>query len=130
VSDIAVDTSAVIEVFLEGPQAEAVRRTLQAADLVFVASTARVEAAFVMIGRFGWDRVTFDRNWDTLGLEEVPVDSVFASATIDAFAAWGRGQGTAGLNFGDCFSYALAAARGLPLLFVGEDFTKTSIDRA
>ena len=49
---------------------------------------------------------------------------------IDAFEAWGKGRGTAGLNFSDCFSYALAIGRNVPLLFVGDDFARTDIDRA
>jgi len=130
VSDIAVDTSAAVEVFLEGPRAEEVRRALKVADMKYVAPTSRVEASLVMMGRFGWDRATFDENWEALGLEEVPIDSTIASAAIDAFEAWGRGRGTAGLNFGDCFSYALAAGRRLPLLFVGSDFAKTDIEPA
>ncbi len=129
-SNIAVDTSAVIEIFLEGPKAAAARRALKASDLAFTSATVRVEAALVMMGRFAWDRSTFDTNWDKLGVEEVSVDSLLVSAAIDAFAVWGRGRGTAGLNFGDCFSYALASVRSLPLLFVGDDFARTDIDRA
>jgi ribonuclease VapC len=48
---------------------------------------------------------------------------------INAFEAWGR-RGTAGLNFGDCFSHALATGRNVPLLFVGDDFARTDVDRA
>jgi ribonuclease VapC len=130
VSEIAIDTSAIVEIFLAGPRAAAVRRALNDAILVFATSAARVEAAFVMMGRFGWDRATFDENWEALGVEEVPVDPSVADAAIDAFATWGKGRGTAGLNFGDCFSYALARGRNLPLLFVGGDFSRTDIGRA
>ncbi len=128
-SHVAIDTSAIVEVFLSGPRVPGVRKALNDATLVYVTSIARVEAAFVMMGRFGWDLATFERNWAALGLEEVPVDPIVASAAIDAFSAWGRGRGTAGLNFGDCFSYALAASRQVPLLFVGDDFTRTDIGR-
>jgi ribonuclease VapC len=130
VSDIAIDTSAIVEILLAGPQSSTVRQALNDATVIFATSAARVEAAFVMMGRFGWDRATFDENWEALGLEEVPVDSTIASSAIDAFAAWGKGRGTAGLNFGDCFSYALASERNLPLLFVGGDFSRTDIARA
>ena len=128
-NNIAVDTSAVIEIFLEGPRAEATRLALKASDLAFATATVRVEAALVMMGRFAWDRASFDTNWDRLGIEEVPVDSRLASAAIEAFSVWGRGRGTAGLNFGDCFSYALASVRDLPLLFAGDDFARTDIGR-
>ncbi len=129
-NNIAVDTSAVIEIFLEGPRAAANSLALKASNLAFAATTVRFEAALVMMGRFSWDRATFDTNWDRLGIEEVSVDSRLASAAMDAFAVWGRGRGTAGLNFGDCFSYALASLRSLPLLFVGDDFARTDIARA
>ncbi|MGZ5904334.1 MAG: type II toxin-antitoxin system VapC family toxin [Reyranella sp.] len=129
-SDIAVDTSAIVEELIEGPQAAAVRDALGAADVVFATSIARVEAAMVMMGRFGWDRATFDRAWQALGVEEVAVDTPLAALAIDAFEMWGRGRAAAGLNFGDCFSHALAVARGVPLLFVGDDFAQTGLDRA
>lgn len=83
-----------------------------------------------MMGRLGWDRTTFEKNWQTLGLAEVAVGPAVASLAIDAFDAWGKGRRTAGLNFGDCFSHALAIERNLPLLFVGQDFVKTGIGRA
>jgi ribonuclease VapC len=55
-----------------------------------------------------------------LGLEDV-------NAHADAYLAWGKGMGTAGLNYGDCFSYAAASLTGLPVLCTGNDFTKTDI---
>lgn len=57
----------------------------------------------------------------------VPVDAVAVAA---AYARWGRGRHPAGLNFGDCFAAALAEATGAPLLFVGEDFSRTGLPAA
>ena len=129
-SDIAIDTSAIIEMMIDGPQAQAVLDAMNGAELVFVTSVARVEAAFVMMGRFGWERAQFEQAWDKLGAREISVGSAEATMAIGAFEAWGKGRGTAGLNFGDCFSYALASGRNVPLLFVGDDFARTDIDRA
>ena len=129
-SDIAIDTSAIVEKLIEGPHADAVAATLATAGRVFASSAARVETALVMMGRFGWDRATFDRAWQALGLEEVAVDSSLAALAIDAFEAWGKGRASAALNFGDCFSHALAMARGAPLLFVGNDFSQTGVPKA
>jgi ribonuclease VapC len=129
-SDIAVDTSAIVEVMIEGPEAKAVLDIMNAANLAFVTSVARVEAAFVMMGRFGWKRTQFDQAWDKLGMQEIPVGPATAMLAINAFEAWGKGRGTAGLNFGDCFSHALATGRDLPLLFVGDDFARADIDKA
>lgn len=129
-SDIAVDTSAIVEMMIDGPEAKAVFDTMNAAELVFVTSVARVEAAFVMMGRFGWKRTEFEQAWGKLGVREVPVGPAEATLTIGAFEAWGKGRGPARLNFGDCFSHALAASKNVPLLFVGDDFARTDIECA
>jgi ribonuclease VapC len=127
---VAVDTSAIVEWMIEGPQAAAVRDSLDTARGIVVTSVARVETALVMIGRFGWDRATFDRAWSALGAEEVVVDSSLSMLAIDAYELWGKGRAKASLNFGDCFSYALASSRNLPLLFVGDDFSQTDLKKA
>lgn len=126
-SRIAIDTSAIVEVLTNGPQAGTIRQALDAAELVLVTSVARVETAIVMVGRFGWDRAAFDRVWSSLGLEEVAADAAIATLAIDAFETWGKERAKAGLNFGDCFSHALAAGQSLPLLFVGDDFSRTNL---
>jgi ribonuclease VapC len=130
-TDIAVDTSALVEVMIEGPEASEMRRVLDESSHFFVTPVTRVEAAFVMMGRFGWSRSEFEEGWEALGLREVPVSAAIGTLALDAFETWGKGRGTgAKLNFGDCFSFALAAERRLPLLFVGGDFSRTNIDRA
>lgn len=129
-SDIAIDASAIVEIWIDGPGAATARQTLESATTTFATSITRVEAAFVMMGRIGWDRATFDRNWNALGVEEVAVDSSIGSLAISAFDLWGKGRSKAALNFGDCFSYALATSRGLPLLFVGKYFAATDVERA
>jgi ribonuclease VapC len=57
----------------------------------------------------------------------VPCDASLAGAAYEAWLRYGRGRHPAGLNFGDCFAYALAKQRGEPLLFKGDDFAKTDI---
>lgn len=128
-TDIAIDTSAIVEVLTRGPQSRRLRAAMDAAGTVFVTSVTRVEAAFVLMGRFGLERSAFDRAWETLGVEEVSVDSAVATLAVDAFQAWGKGRAKSSLNFGDCFSYALATARSLPLLFIGGDFSQTDVQR-
>ncbi|MPZ59075.1 MAG: PIN domain-containing protein [Rhizobiales bacterium] len=63
-------------------------------------------------------------------VEVVPVDLAQARIAADAFTRYGRGQHPARLNYGDCFAYALAASRGVPLLYKGTDFGKTDIASA
>lgn len=126
-SDIAVDTSAIIELMIKGPQANVVREAMTGASLALVTPVARLETVVVLLGRFGWERTAFDREWRGLALQEVPVDSAMSDLAIDAFELWGKGRAKAALNFGDCFSYALAKARNLPLLCVGNDFSQTDL---
>jgi ribonuclease VapC len=64
---------------------------------------------------------------DILGLRTMDVDRDQSDRALDAFARFGKGRHPAGLNFGDCFSYALAATLKEPLLFKGDDFLKTDI---
>lgn len=59
-----------------------------------------------------------------------PHRSAETSAALDAFARYGEGRHSAGLNMGDCFSYARARLRGTRLLYNGEDFALTDIERA
>ncbi|MCJ2123512.1 type II toxin-antitoxin system VapC family toxin [Methylobacterium sp. J-077] len=59
----------------------------------------------------------------------VPVDHALAQVAADAFARYGKGRHPAGLNFGDCFAYALARTLNAPLLFKGEDFARTDVLR-
>lgn len=64
---------------------------------------------------------------DSFEIEIVPVDAEMAAACGRAYRSWGKGVNPAGLNFGDCFAYALAKSRDLPLLFVGDDFARTDV---
>jgi ribonuclease VapC len=64
------------------------------------------------------------------GVATVPVSLAQARLAVEAFARFGKGRHPAGLNYGDCFAYALAKERGEPLLFMGEDFARTDIARA
>lgn len=126
---VAIDTSAVLELLTLGPKSASIRQIMDGSGGILVTSVARVEAAFVLMGRFGLSRAEFDRAWNSLGLLEVNVDAPLATLAIDAFEMWGKGRAKAALNFGDCFSHALAVARGVPLLYVGNDFEQTDLQR-
>jgi ribonuclease VapC len=126
---VAIDTSAVVELLTLGPKSSSIRQIMDSAGGILVTPVARVEAAFVLMGRFGLSRAEFDSAWNSLGLLEVTVDAPLATLAIDAFEMWGKGRAKAGLNFGDCFSHALAVARGVPLLYVGDDFGQTNVQR-
>ena len=87
--------------------------------------------SIVAAGRRGSERDMdrLDALLQTLVMTVTPVDLRQARLARAAFLVYGKGRHPAGLNFGDCFSYALAKAFDAPLLFIGDDFSKTDIQR-
>jgi ribonuclease VapC len=122
---IAVDTSALMAILLNEPQSEACIEALQADPHVAVSAGTLAEALVVASGR----KVSPDliELIDTMAVDVVPVTRDSALRAGDAFSRWGKGAHRAGLNFGDCFAYALAKERACPLLYVGRDFAQTDI---
>ena len=103
-------------------------------DLILRAPTAVISVAAVLETsivlrnkRRDADADTLDKLLADLRLDVQAVDVSQGNLARDAFAAYGRGRHPAGLNFGDCFTYALAKARGDTLLFKGDDFARTDI---
>ena len=125
---IVVDTSALMAIVLREPEADACKEVLEAQDNVLISAGALAEA-LVVSGRRGL-REEISTMVERLAFEVVEVTAASAKRVSDAYDAWGRGAGTAGLNFGDCFAYELAKSRGCPLLYVGGDFSKTDVERA
>ena len=126
-----IDSSAILAVFLGEADAEAM------ADAIAGASARRISAAnwleASMVADRPGDPVTSARFHEliaTLEIEVVPVDAWVASLARLANQQFGRGNHPAKPNFGDCMSYALAKARGEPLLFKGDDFAQTDIEPA
>ena len=71
-----------------------------------------------------------DRLLATQAVEIVAVDAEQAALARHAYRSYGKGNHPAGLNFGDCFSYAIASVRAVPVLFVGNDFAQTDVESA
>jgi ribonuclease VapC len=94
-----------------------------------MAAGTYLECAILIVGRFG-GTVDLDAWLARRAIAVIPVDHTLARLAADAFARYGKGRHPAGLNFGDCFAYALAASLGAPLLFKGEDFARTDVARA
>lgn len=129
---IALDTSAVTAIVFGEPEAEALLSVLLAniGDAVISAATL-VEAAIVVEARHG-PAATQDLH---LLLEEtrtatVPLDAEQAELATGAWRRFGKGNHEAGLNLGDCYSYALSKATGFPLLYKGRDFARTDVASA
>lgn len=125
---IVVDTSALIAILDKEPDAALYAEAIAEADPPLISAATLLELNIVMINRHG---VKAERMVDRLIQEaRFQVESFtvqHAELAREAYARYGKGQQTAALNYGDCFSYALAKATGLPLLFKGPDFSKTDI---
>lgn len=125
---IAVDTSALMAVLLEEKSGAACRKALESTDQLLMSATTLAEALVVAGGR--GVQAKMRRLIDELPFEIETVTAASAVRVADAYTQWGRGLHPAGLNFGDCFAYALAKERSCPLLFVGDHFSKTDIQSA
>lgn len=127
-----VDTSALIAVLLDEPEARRYAEALAGARRRSMSAATYVEAGVVVDGNR--DPVLSRRFDDLLTVAEIviaPVTSEQAAVARQAYRDYGKGTGhPARLNLGDCFSYALARVSGEPLLFKGEDFPHTDVQPA
>jgi ribonuclease VapC len=124
---IVVDTSALMAIVLAEPKADDCIRVLANEPDVLVSAGTAAEALIVARQRNVAEEM--GRLLEGLGLEIVTVTSATARRIAQAYAQWGKGVHLAGLNFGDCFAYAVAKEYSCPLLFVGDDFSKTDVER-
>ncbi len=128
---MVIDTSAVVAVLLEEEGFERFDAALDADPVRLMSAATLVECTLVLEGRLGEEgRAALDAFVGELGIEIVPFDAAQAEAARKVFRRFGKGRHKAGLNFGDCFSYALAKVAGEPLLFKGEDFGRTDVAAA
>lgn len=125
---IAVDTSALMAIVLDEPAAQPCYECLATSEHLLLSAGTAAEALIVAARRGVAAEMT--RLIEGLGFEIVAVTEASAREVAAAYARWGKGVHPAGLNFGDCFAYALAIGTGCPLLFVGEDFSRTDVLRA
>jgi len=122
---IVVDTSALVAMILGEEQANAIDG-LFTSDKELVISAVTLGEALIVSGARGFGS-EMARLIERLHFEVIPVLADDARLAADAYSMWGKGYHPAKLNFADSFAYALAKSRGCPLLFVGDDFTRTDI---
>lgn len=128
---IVVDPSALIAILREEPDAERFATALKEAEACLLSAVGLFEASLVVIGRNSADSIgALDALMEKHGIRIVPFDAELAAFARDAFVRFGKGRHPAGLNMGDCASYALAKSLGLPLLFKGNDFSQTDVASA
>ena len=126
-----LDTSAVVAILAQEADAERYIEAISHASICRISAANFVELSIVLEAQHG---PAAARQCETLfrrvGIVVEPVTLDQAHLARQAFLDFGRGRHAAGLNFGDCFAYALAKATAEPLLFKGRDFSKTDVKAA
>ena len=125
---MVVDTSVLLAILQDEPERRRFNEALESADSRLMSVATFVETSIVIESRYGAEGLRdLDLLLERAGLELVPVDVEQARAARAAYSRYGKGRHPAALNFGDCFSYALARVLGEPLLFKGGDFSQTDL---
>jgi ribonuclease VapC len=125
---IVVDTSVVVAIIRDEPEAGAFVDILDESQMTIMSVVSYVEVHMVTNDRrLRTEATDVDNVLAAAGIEIVDVTRDQAGLAVSAFLAYGKGRNRARLNLADCFSYALAKSRGAPLLFKGDDFSKTDI---
>lgn len=123
-----LDSSAILAVVFREPECETLLDRIESSQAVAVGAPTLAETGIVLHARIGEpSRGMLERLLDELAIQEIPFGEVHWRETVDAFRRFGKGRHPAALNFGDCMTYATARLAGEPLLFVGDDFTRTDL---
>lgn len=125
---MVVDTSAIVALILDEPEAEALQRVVAVPGPIKISAVTFVESSVVLRRDGDAADVLLDNLVKKLGIEIVPVTIEQAYRARVAYFEFGKGFHPARLNFADCFAYALAREIGEPLLFKGDDFGRTDIE--
>lgn len=126
---MVIDTSALLAILQNEAERRSFNEEIEAADRRAVSAATYVECSMILESRYGAEAVRdLDHFIARAQIAIVPVDAEQARIARDAFRKYGEGRHRAGLNFGDCFSYALSSALDQPLLFKGNDFPCTDIE--
>lgn len=125
---MVIDTSAIVAIALDEAEAPSFEQRIANDPVRLISAATVLEAAMVIETRLGEAAGSELDLWlHKAGIEIVAVEAAHADQARRAWRRYGKGRHPAGLNFGDCFSYALSALTGEPLLFKGDDFSKTDI---
>lgn len=127
---MVIDSSALLAMLLQEPEWRAFAIAIDRDPVRLVSSVTVVESSIVVLARIGPDGVDdLDLLLSRLQAELKPLRPTDVSVVRNAYVRFGKGRHPASLNFGDCFSYALAVTSGQPLLFKGNDFSQTDVEQ-
>lgn len=123
-----VDTSAAMAILIDEPVGPPLAAALNDSSRSFISSATAVELGMVLEARIGPEAGgKIERFLRDGRIEVVPVGRVHVDRALEGWRRFGKGRHPAALNFGDCFTYALAAATGHPILCTGGDFAQTDV---
>lgn len=123
-----LDTSALSAIFFGEPDSDFYLKTIHGSGRCRMSTPNFVELSIVLEAQIGGDAVRqCDLFLRRAGITIEPFTIEQAHVARQAFHDFGKGRHPAALNFGDCFAYALARVTGEPLLFKGQDFSKTDV---
>jgi ribonuclease VapC len=125
---MVLDTSAILAILQNEPERRKFNEAIETSETRSLSTASFVECSMILESRYGADGVRdLDLFIAKAQVSVVAVDEEQADLARRAFRKYGKGRHPAGLNFGDCFSYALARSLDEPLLFKGNDFSQTDI---
>lgn len=125
---MVVDTSALVAIFMGEPERSVFLRAITESDRTLISAANVLESGIVIETRRGEAAGReFDLFLARAAIEIAPADADQIEIARIAWRKYGKGRHPAGLNFGDCFAYALAKISGMPLLAKGNDFARTDI---
>lgn len=128
---MVLDSSALVAILLGEAGADRFTKVLNDAPSLLMSAASVLETSMVIDSRLGDAAAKILDRWlETTPIEIVVVTRHQIEVAREGFRRFGKGRHPAGLNFGDCFSYALAKVSGESLLYQGEDFSKTDISPA
>ncbi len=129
---MVVDTSALIAIVYSEAGYERLEQAIELENTRYISAAFVIEASIVVARRAGsadarQALLVLDGVIRNLGLSIEPITSAHVDLARDTFVRYGKGMNVAGLNYGDCFSHALAKETGEPLLCKGDDFNQTGV---
>ena len=126
---MVLDTSAILAILQDEPERRKFNEAIEEAESRSLSTASFVECSMILESRYGADGIRdLDLFIAKAQVSLIPVDEEQADLARRAFRKYGKGRHPAGLNLGDCFSYALSQALNEALLFKGNDFSQTDVE--